>query len=426
MTIQRTFLSFLLVTPMFIGGLFFGFYGVRTAWSQQLRPYESIRLLATALHIIENNAFIQPERDELIDGAIWGMTQQLDQHSKYHSAQEYKKLKQAADGWSVGAGLELNLDHVVMNVLPHGPAELSGIMVGDTLLKIDNHDLNPLKLKEIQALLTGEKGSSLTLLYLRNGKEFSTEVIRDEIKSKPLEMIKISDQDIYIRLDSFKSNIVEELNDYFSEHNPNRAILDLRENGGGLIDEGIALADFFLSDGEITSLIDREDVVYEQHEAKEGDAGEYVDLVILINGKSASASELVAGALQQNKRAELVGTPTFGKSSMQKIYEFGESSALRITVSHYLLPDGHKITPEEPLLPDHEVLPHLNDPKKDLFDEINTLNIKSSTKKRLIQRLQLLETQNHSSSIAFGGSFENRRKSDPQLDKAWSLLTKEP
>ena len=410
-----------------IGGLTLGYSTVHTAWSLGTDPYKDFDVFTHVFHIIENKHVEQPSSELLIHSAIDGMVDQLDEHSWYIPPEQYKLIQREAEGWSVGIGIEINSERTILRVLPSSPAAIAGLMTGDQLTHIDGTSIKRKSLVKIQHLLKGERGSTVTLRYQRAGKEVEQEVIRDHILLKNVEIFDLGNKNVYIQLNRFKKGCVQEIRNKLQELYPlptlSGVILDLRDNPGGFVEDGVKLVDLFLEQGTIITVEGRQDVQIASYEAEKNSTDIInAKLLILINNNSASASEITAGSLQVHKRATLIGTKSFGKGSMQQMFEFTNGSALKLTISRYVLPNGYHVDKKTPLEPDIFVSNQLENPKKELIDSIKGLDIPSDKKKFIIQRLSMLSNHRSSAPIPRSEDFQYRLDNDPQLKAAWNLL----
>ena len=410
-----------------VGGLFLGYTTVHTAWSLGSDPYKDFDLFTHVFHIIESKHIEEPPFDLLIHSAIDGMVDQLDEHSWYIPPEQYKMVQQESDGWSVGIGIEINAEHTILRVLPSSPAAISGLMVGDQITHIDGKSIKRKSLVKIQHLLKGKRGSILNLTYQRNGKEDQQEVTRDHILLNNVEVFDLGNRNVYIQLNRFKKGCVTEIRNKVQELYPlptlDGVILDLRDNPGGFVEDGVQLVDLFLEKGNIITVEGRDQIQVASYEAEKNSTDIInAKLFVLINNNSASASEITAGALQAHKRAVLLGTKSFGKGSMQQIFEFTNGSALKLTISRYVLPNGEHIDKKSPLVPDIRVSNQLENPKKELIAAINALDISSTKKKFIIQRLSMLNNHKSSTPIPRSEDFQYRLDNDPQLKTAWNHL----
>ncbi|MEC7983897.1 MAG: S41 family peptidase [Myxococcota bacterium] len=420
----------LLSTLPLIFGLSAGYILVQKAWSLAKDPYQDFDIFTEVFFLIENHHVQQSEPDELIHAAIDGMVKQLDEHSHYIPPQQYAVIKKESQGWSVGIGIELNKDRTILRVLNGSPAAIAGIMVGDQITHLDNQDLQNQNLYQIQQLLQGERGSAIQVRFLRNGSEQTLKVIRDNILVTPVNILDLKNDLYYVQLEKFSKGSIRELKTQLfalaKPHEIRGIILDLRDNPGGFVEEGIQLADLFLEEGLIVEVVERDNKITQKYSAqKDPDDITRAKLIILINQNSASASELSAGALHIQNRATLLGTESYGKGSMQKVYEFKNGAALKLTVAHYQLKDELQISPEDPLKPDMEVQGYIENPKQEIIDVIQDLKIETKTKRLLMQRLSLLQTTTSASAIPRNADFQTRLQHDPQLKAAWIRLKKE-
>ena len=410
-----------------IGGLGLGYSTVHTAWSLGIDPYKDFDIFTHVFHIIENKHLEQPSSELLIHSAIDGMVDQLDEHSWYIPPEQYKLVQREAEGWSVGIGIEINTEHTILRVLPSSPAAIAGLMAGDQLTQIDGTSIKRKSVVKIQQLLKGEIGSIVKVYYQRDGIEMEQEIIRDHFLLANVEIFDLGNKNVYIQLNRFKKGCVQEirtkLQDLYPLSKISGVILDLRDNPGGFVEDGVRLVDLFLEKGTIITVEGQQEKQVASYEA-EKNSTDIIDaeLIILINKNSASASEITAGSLQAHKRAKLIGTKSFGKGSMQQMFEFTNGSALKLTISKYVLPNGHHIDKKTPLVPDVFISNQLEDPKKELINSIKALDIPLKKKKFIIQRLSMLSNHRSSAPIPRSEDFQYRLDNDPQLKTAWNHL----
>ena len=355
------------------------------------------------------------------------MVDQLDEHSWYIPPEQYKLVQREAEGWSVGVGIEINSEHTILRVIPSSPAAIAGLMAGDQLTQIDGISIKRKSVVKIQHLLKGERGSTVKIHYQRDGIEVEQEVIRDHILLANVEVFDLGNKNVYVQLNRFKKGCVQEIRSKLQELYPlntiSGVILDLRDNPGGFVEDGVRLVDLFLEKGTIITVEGRQETVIASYEA-EKNSTDIIDakLFVLINKNSASASEITAGALQAHKRATLIGTKSYGKGSMQQMFEFTNGSALKLTISKYVLPNGFHIDKRTPLEPDIFVSNQLENPKKELINSIKALDIPLKKKKFIIQRLSMLSNHRSSAPIPRSEDFQYRLDNDPQLKAAWNHL----
>lgn len=410
-----------------IGGITLGYSTVHTAWSLGTDPYKDFDIFTHVFHIIENKHVEQPSSELLIHSAIDGMVDQLDEHSWYIPPEKYKLVQKEAQGWSVGIGIEINSEHTILRVLPSSPAAIAGLMAGDQITHIDGTSVQRKSVVKIQHLLKGERGSTVTIRYQRAGKEIEQEVTRDHILLKNVEVFDLGNKNVYVQLNRFKKGCVQEIRNKLQELYPlptiRGVILDLRDNPGGFVEDGVRLVDLFLEQGTIITVEGRQESVVASYEAEKSSADIIeAKLLVLINKNSASASEITAGSLQAHKRAILIGTKSFGKGSMQQMFEFTNGSALKLTISRYVLPNGYHVDKKTPLEPDIFISNQLENPKKELINSIKALNIPPEKKNFIIQRLSMLSNHRAAAPIPRSEDFQYRLDNDPQLKAAWNHL----
>jgi carboxyl-terminal processing protease len=428
--ILRYLYAFLLVGSIFIGGLYAGNTLVDSAIAKSSDPYSSLHTIAQALHIVENNYIEEIETELLVRSAVSGIANDLDEHSHYFPPNEYNKLKKSADGWSVGIGVEINNENIITNLAPKGPASIAGLIVGDQIIEINEMDTLNWSPSKIKKEFKGKKGTSLKIRVKRKTEQIDYTVIRDDVRQVMVEVISIEPEYVYVRIERFRdgmcSTLLREVRQIESvDERPIKGIIvDLRNNPGGTISEGILLSDLFLKQGMITSIKNR---LQEDNElftaSPEQESLEYADLVILVNEKSASASELVAGALQYHKRATIVGENTYGKGSIQKVYTFDGNGAMKLTVGKYLLPEDKEVSKKDPVIPDIQVSSNAPDVKIELKKSVESLSISSSNKQEILDMLSQLPSPQKRQAIPWHLDFTERLTLDPQLATAWRTLT---
>ncbi len=315
--------------------------------------YEKIDLFGEVLEKIKKEYVDEIDRSEVMDDAINGVLQSLDPYSAYMSPELFKNMQTDTQGKFGGLGIEIGMESGVVKVvspIDDTPAFKAGIKAGDYIVKIDNVQVQGKSLMEAVKLMRGPVGSSIELTIRRKGekKALIKKITREIIVVKSVEG-KILDKKIgYLRLKSFNSNsseqLVKKIKDFEKTKNPHGYILDLRNNPGGLLTQAINVTDFFLDDGEIVSTKGRRIIENRRFFARKGDSLKGKPLIVLINNGSASASEIVAGALKDHKRAIILGERTYGKGSVQSIIPLSNGGGLRLTISKYYLPSGQSIS----------------------------------------------------------------------------------
>ncbi|MDO8644331.1 MAG: S41 family peptidase [bacterium] len=314
--------------------------------------YKNLDLFSTVLHNVEND-YVEPVNDkELIYGAIRGMLDTLDPHSQFMSPDVYKELQIDTEGRFGGVGVEITIRDkalIVVSPLEGTPADLAGLKAGDQILQIDGVPTEGLSLNDTVKKMRGKKGTSVKLKILRKGKEpFEVALVRDRIQVKSVSGDLTEGRYGSVRIVSFQERTTKELEQVLNRLTKEAQgklaglVLDLRNNPGGLLEEAVGVSDTFLDKGVIVTTSNRTEEIDKREAVAEGTFPN-VPLVVLVNGGSASASEIVAGALQDNGRALIMGTKTFGKGSVQTVYDLGDGSALKLTVAKYFTPSGRSI-----------------------------------------------------------------------------------
>ena len=315
--------------------------------------YEKIDVFSEVLEKIEKQYVDDIDQSKIMDSAIHGVLQSLDPYSAYMSPDIYKNMKTETSGKFGGLGIEVSMEAGVVKVISpidNTPASRAGIKAGDYIIRIDDEQVQGKTLMEAVNLMRGPIGSTIEITIrrknLKKAKKF--EITREMIEVQSVKSKIINTEIGYIRLTSFNENssvqLRKEMAKFESKNNLNGYILDLRNNPGGLLSQAIDVTDFFLNEGEIVSTKSRDKRENRKFFAEKGDKINGKTLIVLINYGSASAAEIVAGALQDHKRAILLGETTFGKGSVQSIIPLKNKGAIRLTVSKYFLPSGKSIS----------------------------------------------------------------------------------
>ena len=315
--------------------------------------FKKIDLFSEVLEKIKNEYVEDIDQSEVMDAAINGVLQSLDPYSAYMNPKLFDEMQTETSGKFGGLGIEVTMEAGVVKVISpidNTPASRAGIKAGDYIVKIDGEQVQGKSLMEAVNLMRGDVGSPIEITIRRKGlkKAKIVKIEREIIEIKSV-VSKLIDYKIgYIRLSSFNQNSGAQLNEEIAKFEKNRKIIgyifDLRNNPGGLLSQAVKISDFFLEDGEIVSTKGRKERENRKFFAKRGDKINGKPLIVLINNGSASASEIVAGALQNHKRAVLLGITTFGKGSVQSIIPLKNKGALRLTISKYYLPSGKSIS----------------------------------------------------------------------------------
>ena len=373
----------ILVLGFIAGGIFFNQID-KTALMAQAKNdsedknqvYEQLNLFGEVFDRIRSGYVEDVNSSDLISAAIRGMLTSLDPHSGYMPPESFQDMQVDTKGAFGGLGIEVTQeDGFVKVVAPMDgtPASEAGIQSGDFITHVDGEAILGLTLSEAVDKMRGPVGSEVSLTVVRNLDEepFDIVIIRDVIKLTAAR-VRIEDDVIIVRVTTFneqttpniKKGIKEKIDELSGKDNVSGFIIDLRNNPGGLLSEAISVSDMFLNQGEIVSTRGRNNGQAKRYSASKGDLAENKPIVVLINGGSASASEIVAGALQDHKRAVILGTKSFGKGSVQSVIPLGENGAMRLTTARYYTPAGRSIQALG-VVPDIivEQLPRLNKEK---------------------------------------------------------------
>ena len=315
--------------------------------------YKKIDLFSEVLDKINKEYVDDVNQSEAMDAAINGVLQSLDPYSSYMSPDSFKNMRTETSGEFGGLGIEVGMEAGVVKVISpidSSPASKVGVKAGDYIVKINDTQVQGKSLTEAVDLMRGPVGTDIEITVRRRGerKALTFTITRDIIKVASVKSKILDEKTGYIRLTSFNENSSSQINDKIKEFNKNEKIenyiLDLRNNPGGLLSQAIKISDFFLDNGEIVSTKSKRKYENRKWFAKKGDILNANTMIVLINYGSASASEIVAGALQDHKRAILVGESTYGKGSVQSIIPLKNDGAIRLTVSKYYLPSGKSIS----------------------------------------------------------------------------------
>ncbi|MDC3049539.1 S41 family peptidase [Candidatus Pelagibacter sp.] len=335
-----------------IASLFF-FIFTNPIFSNENDIYKKIDLFSEVLDKINKEYVDEVNQSEAMDAAINGVLQSLDPYSAYMSPDSFKNMQTETSGEFGGLGIEVSMEAGVVKVISpidNSPAEEVGVKAGDYIVKIDDVQVQGKTLSEAVELMRGPVGSDIEITVRRRGerKALIFTITREIIQVASVKSEIKDDQTAYIRLTSFNENSSKQIKNKIKEFKKNKKIknyiLDLRNNPGGLLSQAIKISDYFLENGEIVSTKSKRKYENRKWFARKGDIIDGETMVILINYGSASASEIVAGALQDHKRAILVGESTYGKGSVQSIIPLENEGAIRLTVSKYYLPSGKSIS----------------------------------------------------------------------------------
>ena len=349
--------------------------------------YKKIDLFGEVLEKINKEYVDEINQSESMDSAINGLLQSLDPYSAYMTPEIFEEMQTETSGEFGGLGIEVGMEAGVVKVITPmdgTPADKAGLKAGDYIVKINDTQVQGKSLSEAVDLMRGPVGSSIELTVRRRGekKALTFNITREIIEVQSVKSDLLDNNIGYIRLTSFNDNSGEQIEDKIKELNKNdnlnAYILDLRNTPGGLLSQAIKISDFFLDNGEIVSTKSRKASENRKWFAKKGDITDGKTLVVLINYGSASASEIVAGALKDHKRAIILGERSYGKGSVQSIIPLKNRGAIRLTVAKYYLPSGKSIS-EVGVTPDIEVV-----------EDSDEFRIKTETDNQLSYAIKLL------------------------------------
>ena len=360
---------------------------INQANSAENNIYKKIDLFGEVLDKINKQYVDEINQSEAMDSAIDGLLQSLDPYSSYMSPEVFNEMQTETSGEFGGLGIEVGMESGVVKVISpidDTPASNAGIKAGDFIVKINKTQVQGKSLSEAVDLMRGPVGSEIELTIRRKGerKALTFNIVREIIQIQSVKSDLLEKNIGYLRLTSFNENsseqIKKKIKDLEKDKNIKAYILDLRNNPGGLLSQAIKISDFFLDNGEIVSTKSRKDSENRKWFAKKGDLTNGKTLVVLINYGSASASEIVAGALKDHKRAILLGENSYGKGSVQSIIPLKNDGAIRLTVAKYYLPSGKSIS-EVGVSPDIEVT-----------EKTEEFRIKTETDNQLSYAIKLL------------------------------------
>ena len=432
----------ILILGFIAGGIFFNQIDKKALMAQvkndsedKNQVYEQLNLFGEVFDRIRSGYVEDVNSSDLISAAIRGMLTSLDPHSGYMPPESFQDMQVDTRGAFGGLGIEVTQEDgfvKVVSPMDGTPASEAGIQSGDFITHVDGEAILGLTLSEAVDKMRGPVGSEVSLTIVRNLDEepFDIVIIRDVIKLTAAR-VRVEDDVIIVRVTTFneqttpniKKGIKEKIDELSGKDNVSGFIIDLRNNPGGLLSEAISVSDMFLNQGEIVSTRGRNNGQAKRYSASKGDLAENKPIIVLINGGSASASEIVAGALQDHKRAVILGTKSFGKGSVQSVIPLGENGAMRLTTARYYTPSGRSIQALG-VVPDIivEQLPRLNKEKEE--DEPSTRITEADLKGALSndrlsdEEKELLEKEKKIQLKKI-----QRRKTDNQLSFALDVIS---
>ncbi|HIV65365.1 MAG TPA: S41 family peptidase [Candidatus Mailhella excrementigallinarum] len=324
--------------------------------------YDALRRFSQVLDMVEQYYVKDVEQKELIDGALKGMLQGLDPHSTLLSTKEFQEMQESTNGEFFGVGVEITMENgqvLVVAPIEDTPGYRAGLRSGDIIVAVDGQYTMEMSLSEASSKMRGKRGTEVELLVLHKGEQ---RPVTMRIKREAIPVVSVKARELepgyhWIRLTRFSGRTTQELLDALRDAKKNDIkgiVLDLRNNPGGLLDQSVSVSDVFLKDGVIVSIRGREEGNSRSYSAKSQADDVDVPMVVLVNAGTASAAEIVAGALRDQKRALILGERTFGKGSVQNIIPLPDGTGLKLTVALYYTPSGKSIQAEG-IVPDFEL-----------------------------------------------------------------------
>jgi len=422
-------------TIFFIFSLIIGHNSISLAaisQDQREATYRQLEVFANVLSILQENYIDEIDADDTIEGAISGMLLSLDPHSSYLTADDFNELQNETRGSFSGIGIEITVRDGILTIISPiegTPAEQAGLQAKDLIVKINGKATRNMPSLEAIKQLRGLKGSEVTLSIYRDGwqelKEFT--IIRDIISLHSVNGLFLEPGFAYVRITNFQSKTTKDVKKLLIKLEEDELIkgliLDLRNNPGGLLDQAISISDIFLNQGLIVytkGRIQKQNMTFQAH-ANNGK--NLYPLVILVNEGSASASEIVAGAIQDHKRGVIVGTQTFGKGSVQTILPMPGGSGLRLTTARYFTPNGRSIQATG-IVPDVEVprIPYVKEEKGN--HHLPNFVRESDLKNHLLNSSKQSEnTEYLAAGVSDGNKTEDQKKIEKRLKKDNQLRT---
>lgn len=362
---RKILLQTVIVTALvLLGGAMISVLDIRANQASAEERYSDLQIFSKVLNLVQQY-YVEPiDTKKLVYGAIKGMLKELDPHTNFMQPDVFKDFESETSGEFGGLGIEISVQNGILTIISpieDTPAWQAGIKAGDKVIAVDGNSTKGLSLVECSQLMRGKKGTKTVLTVVREGEEKPKDIsiTRGNVKIRSVKYTDMNDGYAYVKITSFIEHTGKDLERTLTEHEKAHGetkglILDLRRNPGGLLDQAIRVSDLFIPEGKIVSTIGREQGKEEIVNASKKARFTSFPVIVLINEYSASASEIVAGALQDNKRAIIMGERSFGKGSVQSVVKLGDGSGLKLTVARYYTPSGKSIQAEG-ILPDIEL-----------------------------------------------------------------------
>ena len=424
--------ALLVLAVLAAGSTMVGLARSKSASAANSEIYRQLDLFGEVLERVRSDYVEKPEDPKLIEAAINGMLTALDPHSAYLNPKHFRDMQVQTRGEFGGLGIEVTMENGIVKVvspIEDTPASKAGLMSGDLITHLDKEQILGLTLQEAVEKMRGPINSPISLTIVRKGVEdpFDVKVVRDVIHINPVKYNAEGDDVGYIRLTTFNeqttANMQKAIEDLKKQLGPKLKgyVVDLRNNPGGLLDQAISVSDAFLDQGAIVLTRGRNLEETQRSNARPGDITDGQKIVVLINGGSASASEIVAGALQDHHRATIVGTRSFGKGSVQTIIPLGSNGALRLTTARYYTPSGRSIQAKgiEPEVVVEEELPDELKQKADLQNTRGEADLRGHLKRDEENEDGVADAEEESGSSSYVAPEKDK---DTQLIFALDLL----
>lgn len=367
---KKLILMMILIFTVVSAGIFIGRWSISVV-DAEVEGYEELKVFSEALSIVRKNYVEDIKPKDLIYGAVKGMLSSLDPHSAFMTPEQYKEMQVDTKGEFGGIGIQIGIKEGMLTVIApieDTPACKAGIKAGDKIIKINNEFTKDMSLHDAVSKMRGAPSSSVKITILREGwketKDFT--ILREIIKIKSVRSKLIEEGIGYIKINQFQEQTVSDLSDAIDrlmQQNINSLILDLRNNPGGLLNSAVDVSSQFLPSGKLVVFIKDRKGERIEYRSRKNSENSTIPMVVLVNQGSASASEIVAGALKDWNRAVIIGTQTFGKGSVQSVVPLGDGSALRLTTARYYTPKGVSIQTTG-IAPDIMVKPEIKEGEK--------------------------------------------------------------
>ncbi|MGD9236149.1 MAG: S41 family peptidase [Desulfobacterales bacterium] len=406
-----------------------GFFGDLAAKNEE--SYEGLKIFADVIELIEKEYVDKVESKELIEKAIQGMLSSLDPHSTLMPPEAFEDLQIDTKGKFTGIGIHITMRDgfvTVISPIEDTPADKAGIIAQDRIIKVDGKQVKDLR--EAVNMMRGPKGTKVLVTIVRQGEKepLDFELVRDVIPIVSVKAIELKPGYVYIRLSQFSGSTTKELEEALHKMESGDVpvkglVLDLRNNGGGLLNQAIQVTDLFLDDGKILSIEGRNKKNTKVYMATPDTETRKYPLVVLINAGSASASEIVAGALQDQKRALILGTTSFGKGSVQTVETLRDGSGVKLTIARYFTPNGRSIQAkgiEPDIVLQHRSIDPSESQEEGLLKEKDLANHLEATPEK--DKKQIEENQTQEMQFRVGPLDRDRLMTDNQVVRALEIL----